>query len=143
MKFPNLIPFFLGSVILVLTWLLSPPAWALTPINLSELSYHECPPELAEGSVMSGDVEPANCFVITGQAQNPTNKTIYNADIFGRVFDANGEPIAKNRGRLGSIPEIPPGKTDFELRISVSKNQPPPLTLEQFKASGFTGTVRR
>ncbi len=49
----------------------------------------------------------------------------------------------QNRTRLGSIEEVPPGISDFELRISVSANQPTPLQLEQFKAAGFTGVVRR
>jgi len=35
------------------------------------------------------------------------------------------------------------GASDFELRISVAANQPTPLKLEQFKAAGFAGKVRR
>jgi hypothetical protein len=38
---------------------------------------------------------------------------------------------------------VPPGVSDFELRITVPANQPTPLQLKQFKASGFTGKVRR
>jgi hypothetical protein len=36
---------------------------------------------------------------------------------------------------------VPPGISDFEIRISVSTNQPTPLRLEKFKASGFTSSV--
>jgi hypothetical protein len=49
----------------------------------------------------------------------------------------------QNRTRLGAIAEIPPGVSDFSLRISVPANQPLPLKLKQFKAAGFSGQVRR
>ena len=64
------------------------------------------------------------------------------ADVFGRIYDANGEPVLQNRTRVGSISEIPPGVSDFAIRISVAAEQPTPLKLEQFKASGFVGKVR-
>lgn len=128
-------------------WLLSswytPPALALTQVRLFDLSYHECPPELADGAVTSGGAMAANCFIITGKADNKSGKPVVNADIFGRVYDANNDSVMQNRTRLGAIEEIPPGISDFELRISVAANQPTPLKLEQFKAAGFTGTVRR
>ncbi len=119
------------------------PAFALTQVKLSEVGYHSCPPDLAEGAVTPGTTMAANCFIITGKAENPTGKPIVNADIFGRIYDANDNSVMQNRTRLGSIDEIPPGISDFELRISVPANQPTPLKLEQFKAAGFTGKVRR
>lgn len=85
----------------------------------------------------------ANCFIVTGKAENKSDKPVINADIFGRIYDANNDSVMQNRTRLGSIEEIPPGISDFELRISVPANQPTPLHLEQFKAAGFTGMVRR
>ncbi|MEM7770355.1 MAG: hypothetical protein AAGA75_04670 [Cyanobacteria bacterium P01_E01_bin.6] len=119
------------------------PASALTPLTLSDLDYKECPAEMAAGSVLSGSSQQANCYLITGKATNPTNKTVYDADVFGRVYDAENNPVMQNRTRLGSIDNVPPGESEFELRISVSANQPTPLKLKQFKASGFTGRVRR
>ena len=85
----------------------------------------------------------AQCFIVTGKTENKSGKPVLNADIFGRVYDANGNSIMENRTRLGSIEEVAPGIGTFDLRISVPMNQPPPLQLEQFKASGFTGLVRR
>ena len=124
--------------------IVSPTALALTEIKLSDLSYHQCPPELAEGTVSSdGSARAAHCFIVTGKAQNDSRKNVYNADIFGRIYDANNDSVMQNRTRLGSIEEIPPGVSDFELRITVPANQPEPLQLKQFKASGFTGLVRR
>jgi hypothetical protein len=132
------------SFLWLLTSWFSPPAWALTQVRLFDLDYHECPPELAEGAVTSGGTAmAANCFIVTGKAENKSDKPVINADIFGRIYDANNDSVMQNRTRLGSIEEIPPGISDFELRISVPANQPTPLHLEQFKAAGFTGMVRR
>jgi hypothetical protein len=134
-------------VISALLWVASavyaPAAEALTQIKLSNLSYHECPAEIGAGSVTSGTTAIARCFIVTGDAENPTNKLVTNADIFGRIYDANNDLILRNRSRLGSIDEVPPGVSQFELRISVPANQPEPLKLVQFKAAGFTGKVRR
>ncbi|MGI0486999.1 hypothetical protein ACN4EK_16280 [Pantanalinema rosaneae CENA516] len=127
----------------VLTTWITPPAIALTQIKLFDISYHECPPELATGMVTSGTTMEANCFIVTGKAENGSGKPVMNADIFGRIYDANNDSVMQNRTRLGSIDEVPPGISDFELRISVPANQPTPLQLKQFKAAGFTGKVRR
>ncbi len=126
-----------------ISWLWTPSALALTQIKLFDLSYSECPAELAKGAVTSGgSAAAANCFIVTGKAENGTYKTVYDADIYGRIYDANNDPIIQNRTRLGSIAEVPPGISDFELRISVPANQPLPLKLKQFKASGFSAQVR-
>lgn len=119
-------------------------AWALVQIKLSDVSYRECPEELAKGAVTAGGVtQTARCFIVFGKATNPTNKPIVNADIFGRIYDANEDPIIENRTRLGAIAEVPPGVSEFEFPINVPASQPLPLKLLQFKAAGFTGTVRR
>ena len=127
----------------VASWIVSPAALALTQISLSDLSYSTCPPELAEGNVTSGGgSRPATCYLVTGKAKNPSGKTVIDADVYGRIYDANDNPVLQNRTRVGSIAEIPPGVSDFEIRITVPANQPTPLKLEQFKASGFSGKVR-
>ena len=127
----------------IVTWVFTPPALALTQIKLSDISYQECTSELAKGAVTSGTTRNANCFIVTGKAENKSGKPVYNADIFGRIYDANNDSVMQNRTRLGAIEEVPPGISDFSLRISVPANQPTPLKLKQFKAAGFSGTVRR
>ena len=127
----------------IITWVFTPPALALTQIKLSDLSYHECPAELSQGAVTSGTTMSASCFIVTGKAENNSSKPVYDADIFGRIYDANNDSVMQNRTRLGSIEEVPPGVSDFELRISVPANQPTPLKLKQFKAAGFSAQVRR
>jgi hypothetical protein len=143
MQFRALVVVIVSALMWMVTGLFPPDAMALTQISLSDLSYHECPADIGAGTVTSGTSQAANCFIVTGTANNPTNKLIVNADIFGRIYDANNDSVMQNRTRLGSIEEIPPGKSPFELRISVPANQPTPLQLKQFKAAGFTGTVRR
>jgi hypothetical protein len=93
--------------------------------------------------VGSSGSNSASCFIVTGKAENSTRKTVYDADIFGRIYDANGDSTLQNRTRLGLISEVPPGVSDFEFRITVPSNQPVPLQLKQFKAAGFSGRVRR
>jgi hypothetical protein len=134
------------SILIAVLWFFSGvglTAQALTQIELTDLGYTQCPEEYAEGMVTPGSIQQANCYLITGKAINRSGKPVVNADIFGRIYDANDNPVMQNRTRLGSIPEVPPGESDFELRISVAANQPEPLKLEQFKSSGFTGRVRR
>jgi hypothetical protein len=81
--------------------------------------------------------------LILGKAINRSGKPVINADIFGRIYDANDNPVMQNRNRLGSIENVPPGESNFSIRISVAANQPEPLKLKQFRASGFSGQVRR
>lgn len=125
------------------SWAIAPVAFAMTQIQLTDLSYRECPSELAEGIVSSGGASrPSNCFLISGKANNTSGKMLVDADVYGRIFDANGDPVFQNRGRVGTLPEVPPGASDFEIQITVSANQPTPLQLKKFKASGFSGKVR-
>lgn len=131
------------TCLFALTFVLTPPAQAMTQIELKDLTYASCPEEMSEGIVAAGSLQKANCYLITGTAVNRSGKPVLNADIFGRIYDANNNPAMMNRTRLGAIDEVPPGESPFELRISVAANQPEPLKLEQFKAAGFTGRVRR
>ena len=143
MQLRSLTVVFISCLITFLSWAIAPPSLALTQIKLFDVSYKDCPPELAQGAVISSGSAAANCFIVIGKAQNGTNKTVYDADIFGRIYDANNDSVMQNRTRLGSITEVPPGISDFELRISVPANQPTPLKLKQFKAAGFSGQVRK
>lgn len=139
---------FVSALLACCLWLLTgwfaPAAFALTQLTLSDLAYRDCPPELATGAVTSGGAAmSASCYIIYGKAQNDSGRPVLNADIFGRVYDANGNSVMQNRTRLGSIDEVPPGISDFEFTLLVPANQPTPLQLKQFKAAGFTGKVRR
>jgi len=128
--------FWLGS------WVITPAAAAMTSIKLSNLSYERCAGNDAAGSVSSGNLGATNCYSIKGKAKNISGKTVVDADVFGRIYDANDNDTFENRGRIGTIEEVPPGVSDFEFRVSVPANQPTPLKLKSFKASGFAERVR-
>ncbi len=144
MRFRALAVVFVSCLFWLASWTVTPAAFALTQIKLLDLSYKSCPSELAQGNVTSGGSSlPAECFIVTGKAKNSSGKTVFDADVYGRIYDANNNPVLQNRSRVGSIAEVPPGVSDFEIRITVPANQPTPLKLKQFKASGFSGKVRR
>ncbi|ERN40316.1 hypothetical protein KR51_00032630 [Rubidibacter lacunae KORDI 51-2] len=119
------------------------PAAALTQIRLFDLSYTDCPAEFDNMVTSGGSSRAATCYLIEGKADNHSGKYVYDADVYGRVYDAKGNPTMQNRTRLGSIEEVPPGVSDFTLRITVPASQELPLQLKQFKASGFSAKVRR
>ena len=133
-----------SSLMCLSSWMITPTALALTEIKLSDLTYQDCPEELTAGNVTSGGNSlPAKCYMITGKAENKSGKNVIDADVYGRIYDANNNPVMQNRTRVGSIDQIPPGVSDIEVRVTVPANQPEPLQLKQFKASGFSGKVRR
>ncbi len=141
-----MIRFLAGLLLSISIWLSSsivtPPAAAMTSIKLSDISYEPCAGNEAAGSVTSGDLRPVSCYTIKGKAKNISGKTVVDADVFGRIYDANDNSTFENRGRIGTIEEVPPGISDFAIRVSVPANQPTPLKLKNFKASGFAGKVR-
>lgn len=141
-RFKALAPIVISLLFFGASWGVSQGAIALTPVRLFDLSYQECPPELSEGAITSwGNGKFASCYLIVGKAENKSGKPVIDADVFGRIYDANNNPVLQNRTRVGSIDEIPPGISDFSIRITVPSNQPTPLQLEQFKASGFSARV--
>ena len=135
-----------GAIVVLLSWLSmgwNVPVQALTQLQISDLSADLCPAEIGWGAVTSGGyTQPARCFLVHGIVHNSTNKTVYDADVYGRIYDANGESVFENRTRVGSISEVPPGDQPFEIRVSIPANQPAPLQLKQFKAAGFSSSVK-
>ena len=143
MKLKTLTVLMVACVLWVSSLIIAPDAHALTKVKLSHLSYRECPPDVAEGVVTSGGYSTqANCFLVEGEAKNTSSKTVWDADVYGFIYDANNNNVFANRGRVGTIVEIPPGTSDFQIRITVPANQPTPLKLKNFKASGFAAKVR-
>ncbi|MEM9275056.1 MAG: hypothetical protein AAGA80_19135 [Cyanobacteria bacterium P01_F01_bin.143] len=143
MNFRIITVIFLSCFFWMTSFVMTPQASALTSVELFDLDYELCSGDNIQGrSVSSGSMRPANCFFITGKANNTSGKPVVDADVFGRIYDANHNNVMANRSRVGGIPYVPPGVSDFQIRISVPSSQPTPLILEKFKASGFTGKVR-
>jgi hypothetical protein len=140
----TLVTFTAAILLSMSTWLIAPEALAITPIPLSGVSYKDCTPEMAKGAVTSGGVtQDAACFLIIGKAENKSGKTVFDADVFGRIYDADNNNVLPNRGRVGLIEQVPPGINDFEMRITVPTSARQPLQLKKFKASGFTTKIRQ
>ena len=134
---------FLSCFLWITSFIITPQASAVTSVDLFDLDYELCTGDNIKGrSVSSGSMRPTNCFFITGKAKNTSGKPVVDADVYGRIYDANHNPIMANRSRVGGILYVPPGVSDFQIRISVPTSQPTPLILEKFKASGFAGKVR-
>jgi hypothetical protein len=131
-------------MLFISSWVMMPTALAITPITLSNLSYKDCPPEVAEGAVTSGGVtQGASCFLIVGKAENKSAKAVYDVDVYGRIYDAGNNNVLPNRGRVGLIDRVLPGISDFEMRITIPANLALPLQLKKFKASGFASKIRQ
>jgi hypothetical protein len=143
-KIQGFVPVLCAGLLTIGLWLgaIVPPAWAGTPVKLTDLVYAPCSAELAAGTVTTRNSQPAKCFIVTATAQNDSGKSVFDADVFGRIYDANGDTVFENRGRLGTVREIPVGTSQIEVRITVDANQPEPLALKQFKATGFAGKIR-
>jgi hypothetical protein len=142
MYWRSLLTILSAALLFLSSFCLTPTAEAVVPITISDVSYTNCSVEFAKGNVTSGgNTQEATCYMITGKAINKSGKTLYDADVFGRIYDANNEPVLQNRSRVGSLAEVPPGESEFQLRISVPSNQPTPLKLKQFKANGFSSHV--
>ncbi|MGQ9838169.1 MAG: FxLYD domain-containing protein [Cyanobacteriota bacterium] len=136
-------PVFTSGCCVVLAFLLM--GFGATSLKLKDLHITPCPdtPEYSNMVTSTANPMAARCLFIEGTVVNPSKNTLVNADVFGRLYDANGNDVMPERTRLGAIEEVPPGETPFSIRISVPVTNPLPLKMEQFKASGFSGVVRR
>jgi hypothetical protein len=146
-KFKNFFKTFQATALAILlclcSFVLSAPAWANVQIKLTNVIYEPCTGDAGKNMVLGGGIMSAKCYMIKGEANNSSGKVVYNADIFGRIYDANGNDAMPERARLGAVEQIPAGKSDFEIMVAIPAEQPEPLELKQFKASGFAGKVRR
>jgi hypothetical protein len=133
----------LSLLLCVCTFAFSATAWANVQIKLTNVIYEPCTGDAGKNMVLGGGVMSAKCYMIKGNTSNPSGKVVYNADIFGRIYDANGNDAMPERARLGAVEEIPAGNSDFQIMVAIPAEQPEPLELKQFKASGFAGKVRR
>jgi len=97
------------------------------------------------GVTFSGAAQKAACLSVSALASNPSNKPLYNADVFGRIYDVNGEAAIDDTEniRIAYIDEIPPGKSTVSFRLNVPLEQYNlgELKLQGFKATGFPGKM--
>ena len=117
------------------------PAWA-ADLQVASVQLEPCP--ATDAASQSGLKRPtgAGCWALTGEVINPGRRPVVDTDVFAQIVDASGEPVLQNRSRVGSIGDVPPGRSSFALRLSVPMGTPGPLQARQVKARGFAAPVR-
>jgi len=117
------------------------PAWAASLV-VSEVSLEPCPAEDVGSQPQLRRPSGASCYALRGVVTNPGKKPVVDTDVFAQILDASGEPVLQNRSRVGSIGDVPPGRSDFALRLAVPAGTPGPFTFSNVKARGFNAPVR-
>lgn len=136
----RLIAGLISWVALLLFWAPA-PAWA-ADLGVAEVTLEPCPAGDAGAQPELRRPTGASCYALRGVVTNPTRKTVADTDVFALIVDSSGEPVLQNRTRVGSIGDIPPGKSNFALRLSVPAGTPGPISFRNVKARGFSAPVR-
>ncbi|MEB3308464.1 MAG: hypothetical protein VKK98_10000 [Cyanobacteriota bacterium] len=122
-------------------WLDPQPAWA-ADLQVAEVHLEPCPSDDPGAQPDRRGYSGASCYALRGRVDNPGKQTVVDADLFAVILDASGEPVLQNRTRVGSIGDVPPGRTDFAVRLAVPRGTPEPLIVRNVKARGFRAPVR-
>jgi hypothetical protein len=117
------------------------PVWA-AELAVSEVMLEPCPADDIASQPELRRPSGASCYALRGVVINPGRRTVFDTDVFARIIDASGEPVLPNRTRVGSIGDIPPGRSEFALRLAVPAGTPGPFAVRNVKARGFSAPVR-
>jgi hypothetical protein len=128
--------------LLLLALLLAPaPGWA-ADLVVSEVTLEPCPAEDVASQPELARPSGARCYALRGMVENPARRPVFDTDVYARILDASGEPVLQNRTRVGSIGDVPPGRSTFGLRLAVPAGTPGPLSFRSVRARGFSAPVR-
>jgi hypothetical protein len=127
------------SALLLLVW---PAAANAAELRVSEVTLEPCPPSDVAAQPDQNRSTSARCYALRGMVENPGRQPVVDTDVFARILDASGEPVLQNRTRVGSIGDVPPGRSPFALRLAVPAGTPDPLGFTSVKARGFSSPVR-
>lgn len=130
----------LAALALLLTLLGAPGAVFAAELKVEGIQLSPCPASDA-GSQPKRSVE-ATCYALRGEVINPTKHPVVDTDVFAVILDNSGEPVLPNRTRVGSIGDVPPGRSSFALRLAVPAGTPGPFRVGLVKARGFNAPVR-
>ena len=133
----------LGGLLLALVLLVGLPqtAWA-TDLSVRDVALEPCPAEDVGAQPELRRPSGASCYALRGIVTNPSRKPVVDTDVFALIVDSSGEPVLQNRTRVGSIGDVPPGESDFALRLAVPAGTPGPISFRNVKARGFKAPVR-
>lgn len=115
-------------------------SWA-AELRVQQITLAPCPSSDA-GSQSQSRSTVASCYALRGEVINPSRQAVIDTDVFAVILDSSGEPVLPNRTRVGSIGDVPPGRSPFALRLSVPAGTPEPIRVGQVKARGFKAPVR-
>lgn len=117
------------------------PAWA-ADLQVSQVRLEPCP--AADAGSQPELVRPsgASCYALRGRVTNPGRQPVVDTDVFALILDSSGEPVLPNRSRVGSIGDVPPGESEFALRLAVPAGTPGPFVVRNARARGFKAPVR-
>lgn len=122
--------------------LASPAAALAAELRVTDVTLEPCPAGDVAAQPEQGRSTSASCYALRGSVENAGKRVVVDSDVFARILDASGEPVLQNRTRVGSIGDVPPGRSDFALRLSVPAGTPGPLRFSSVKARGFNAPVR-
>jgi len=127
---------------IVLALLLGVQPVLAAELRVSEVSLQPCP--TGDGAVQPEGRGPggAQCYALRGVVENSGRRIVADTDVYARILDASGEPVLPNRTRVGSIGDVPPGRSNFALRLAVPAGTPGPIGFSSVKARGFSTPVR-
>jgi hypothetical protein len=134
----------LGALLLVLALLFpvgAAPAWA-AELQVSQVRIEPCPAKDAGSQPELRRPSGASCYALRGKVTNPGRQPVVDTDVFALILDSSGEPVLPNRSRVGSIGDVPPGDSEFALRLAVPAGTPGPFVVRNARARGFKAPVR-
>jgi hypothetical protein len=117
------------------------PAWA-AELKVSDVRLERCPASDVARQPESRRPSGASCYALRGTVINPSRRPIVDTDVYAVVVDASGEPVLPNRTRVGTLGDVPPGSSEFALRLAIPAGTPGPFEVLRVKARGFSGAVR-
>lgn len=117
------------------------PAWA-ADLLVSDVRLEPCPAEDAGSQPELRRPTGASCYALRGRVTNPGRQPVVDTDVFALILDSSGEPVLPNRSRVGSIGDVPPGDSEFALRLAVPAGTPGPFEVRNPRARGFKAPVR-
>jgi hypothetical protein len=123
-------------------WLmLAGPAWA-AELTVGEVRLEPCPAADPARQAEPRRPSGAACYALRGVVINPGRRAVVDTDVYAVILDASGEPVLPNRTRVGSLGDVPPGRSEFALRLAVPAGTPGPFAVRTVKARGFSSPVR-
>lgn len=132
----------LGFCLALMVWQQHPAQAAAADLSVSGVSLEACPAD--DPASQQGLRRPAgaSCYALRGEVLNNGRSPVVDTDVFALILDASGEPVLPNRSRVGSIGDVPPGRSSFALRLAVPAGTPGPFQVSKVRARGFSAPVR-